>query len=63
MTPSQVSHRGSFGLDARGHEECRADATGLAPVEAPTTPVDRLLAPAVPEPSGQATWRLVPGQS
>ena len=63
MTPSQGSQRASFGVDARENEECRADATGLAPTEAPKTPVDMLLSPAVPEPSGQATSRIVPCQS
>src|SRR5215510_14352395 len=52
MTPRRVSQRASFGLDARGNEECQADTLGLAPVGRPKSLVDMLLSPATPEPPG-----------
>lgn len=51
MTPRRGSQRASFGLHARGNEECRAEAIGLAPGGRPKTTVDMLLSPATPEPS------------
>ena len=52
MTPCGGSQRASFGLNARGNEECRAEAIGLAPVGRPKTTVGMLLSPASPEPPG-----------
>ena len=52
MTPRRGSQRASFGLDARGNEECQADTLGLAPVGRPKSLVDMLLSPATPEPPG-----------
>src|SRR5262245_66222916 len=52
MTPGWGSQRASFGLHARGNEECRADTIGLAPVGRPKSLVDMLLSPATPEPPG-----------
>ena len=46
------SQRASFGLNARGNEEGRAEAIGLAPVGRPKTTVGMLLSPASPEPPG-----------
>src|SRR5499427_10483520 len=50
MTPRGGSQRASFGLHARGNEECQADTLGLAPVGRPKSLVDMLLSPATPEP-------------
>ncbi len=63
MTPRRGSQRASFGLDARGNEECQADTLGLAPVGRPQSLVDMLLSPAAPEPPGQATRAIVRCQS
>jgi len=59
MTPRRGSQRASFGLHARGNEECRADTIGLVPVGRPKSLVDMLLSPALPEPprSGDARHR------
>src|SRR5262244_3130860 len=50
MAPRRGSQRASFGLHARGNEECLADTIGLAPVGCPKSLVDMLLSPATPEP-------------
>jgi len=63
MTPRRGSQRASFGLHARGNEECRADTIGLVPVGRPKSLVDMLLSPALPEPPGQATRAIVRCQS
>jgi hypothetical protein len=63
MTSRRGSQRASFGLNARGNEECRADTIGLAPVGRPKSTVDMLLSPATPEPPGQATRDIVRCQS
>jgi hypothetical protein len=63
MTPRRGSQRASFGLHARGNEECRADTLGLAPIGRPKSLVDMLLSPATPEPPGQATRAIVRCQS
>src|SRR5262249_59477933 len=62
MTPRGGSQRASFGLHARGNEECQADTLGLAPVGRPKSLVDMLLSPATPEPpgSGDARHRSLP---
>src|SRR5215471_4974600 len=52
MIPRRGSQRASFGLHARGNEECQADTIGLAPVGRPKSLVDMLLSPATPEPPG-----------
>jgi hypothetical protein len=63
MAPRWGSQRASFGLHARGNEECQADTLGLAPVGRPQSLVDMLLSPATPEPPGQATRAIVRCQS
>ena len=63
MTPRRGFQRASFGRNARGNEECRADTIGLAPVGRPKSTVGMLLSPAPPEPPGQATRDIVRGQS
>src|SRR5215831_9651760 len=63
MTPRGGSQRASFGLHARGNEECQADTLGLAPVGRPKSLVDMLLSPATPEPPDQATRDIVRCQS
>ena len=64
MTPRRGSQRASFGLHARGNEECRADTIGLAPVGRPQSLVDMLLCTSVPSffsmmQVSQTVWRLL----